>query len=472
VRGSDDPGEQRTITGSRNSGTRHNDRLSNPECRAVIAVAIAMDIAQLTNLPAQFAAEMDRLGPFEARPRLAVAVSGGADSMALALLTLAWALARHGDVLALTVDHGLRTEASAEADLTLRRLAALGMHGRKLSLSDLARGPALAERARNSRYDALLRACVAERIPHLLLGHQRGDQAETVMTRALSGSASRGLAGMPARVELRHVRLLRPLLDVAPGRLREYLTECAVNWIDDPSNNDPVALRSRLRAALSDPSGTGEGIDAIVHAARSAGVRRAADDLAMAKILAERATIRPEGYAVLTPGPIDPGSLAALMRAIAGARHSAPIDRVAVLARSMRPATLGGVRIVAAGRLGAGWLLIREPRAMQGRVPVHRDAVWDGRFRLIDGPPERLTPEAFMPDRGDRDLGQATLGALGADAARFRNRDGPPALILHGLPAVRLGEAVLAIPHVGVGDRQWHLLFDPRNCAAGAPFSP
>jgi tRNA(Ile)-lysidine synthase len=179
------------------------------------------------------------------------------------------------------------------------------------------------------------------------------------------------------------------------------------------------------------------------------------------------ATIRPDGFALLTPGPIDPDSLAALLRTIAGARHAPPIDRVAALARSLRPATLGGVRIVPAGRLGVGWLLVREPRAMQGPVHLRRDAVWDGRFRLTGSP-----PDAFVPDRTDQDQGGWTIGALGADAARFRNRDGPPALVLHGLPAFRLGETVVAIPHVGVGDARWQLLFDPRNCAAGAPFSP
>jgi hypothetical protein len=100
---------------------------------------------------------------------------------------------------------------------------------------------------------------------------------------------------------------------------------------------------------------------------------------------------------------------------------------------------------------------------MQGPVPVRSDAVWDGRFRLVC-----RQADGFLPDRTN----EMTLGALGADAARFRNRDGPPALVLHGLPAFRLGEAVVAIPHIGVGDGRWHLLFDPRNCAAGAPFSP
>ena len=424
-----------------------------------------MDATALTDLAARFAVAMDGLGPFEPRPRLAVAVSGGADSMALALLTVAWALPRQGEVLALTVDHGLRTESSAEAALTLHRLAVPGLLCRVLTLSGLARGPALAERAREARYNRLLQECGNAGIPHLLLGHHRGDQAETVMMRALSGSSSRGLAGMAALVETRHVRLLRPLLDFAPGTLRGYLRSQAVGWVEDPSNNDPGALRARLRHDRADPCGTGDGTLAIVQASRAAGIRRAAQDRLISQTLAERAAIRPEGYAVLTPGPIDPDALAALLRTVAGAHHAPPIDRVAVLARSLRPATLGGVRLVPAGRFGAGWLLIREPRAIGGPVPAKRGAVWDGRFRLVGGPPDAFVP-AWPGQIG------LTLGALGSDATRFRKRDGPPASVLHGLPAFRLGEEVLAVPHVGVGDKRWHLLFDPRNCAAGAPFSP
>ena len=64
---------------------------------------------------AEFAAGLDRLGPFERRPLLAVAVSGGADSLALALLTRAWVKRRRGRVVALTVDHRLRPESTAEA---------------------------------------------------------------------------------------------------------------------------------------------------------------------------------------------------------------------------------------------------------------------------------------------------------------------------------------------------------------------
>jgi tRNA(Ile)-lysidine synthase len=418
------------------------------------------------DLTSRFIAEMARIGPFQPCPRLAVAVSGGADSMALAMLANQWAVREGGAVLALTVDHGLRTGSSTEADLTLRRVAAAGIPGRKLIVTGLARGPALAERAREARYRLLLDACATAGIAHLMLGHHVGDQVETVMMRALSGSASRGLAGMPALLETSHVRLLRPLLNVAPGRLRAYLVELGIPWIEDPSNGDRAALRSRLRVARADPNGTSEGTWAVARAARAAGERRAERDRAIAETLAGRATIGPEGYALLTPGAIEPEALAALLRTIAGASYASPIDRVASLARALQPATLGGVRIVPAGRLGAGWLLVREPRAISGPVPGRLNVVWDGRFRLAgippapDGCPDGLTANGI------------TIGALGADSRRFRKRDGPPALVLHGLPALRSVETLVGVPQIGVGDPLWHLLFHPRNPAAGAPFSP
>jgi tRNA(Ile)-lysidine synthase len=420
---------------------------------------MAMDAASHTDLTDRFVSEMDRLGPFEPRPRLAVAVSGGADSMALALLAREWVSRRGGEVLALTVDHGLRATSSEEAAATLLRLESSDIKGRVLVVADLARGPALAERAREARYGVLFGACAAAGISHLLLGHHRGDQAETVTMRALSGSASRGLAGMPALLETRFVRLLRPLLDVAPGQLRSWLIARGVAWIEDPSNRDPRALRSRLRAARADPSGTGEGTLAVARAAHLMATHRGKRDQAIARTLAERVTIRPEGYAVLSPGTIDPEALAALLRTIGGTSFAPPIDRVAQIARAPGPATLGGVRLMAAGRLGLGWLVVKEARAMEAPVDACPNTVWDGRFRLAGSPPDGIA-------------GALTLGALGPDAAEFQDRNGLPAAIMRGLPALRLGCKPIAVPHIGMGDLRWRILFDPRNCAAGAYFCP
>jgi tRNA(Ile)-lysidine synthase len=172
---------------------------------------------------AEFAAAMAELGPFERAPQLAAGVSGGADSVALALVSNAWAHARGGSLSALIVDHGLRDGSGAEAAEAAVRLGAHGIAARVLRIDGLARGPALAERAREARLRVLAEACAGEGILHLLLGHHAGDQAETLLMRSLSGSGAAGLAGMASIVETAGLRILRPLLAVPQARLRATL---------------------------------------------------------------------------------------------------------------------------------------------------------------------------------------------------------------------------------------------------------
>ena len=185
---------------------------------------------------------MAALGPFEPAPRLAAGVSGGADSMALALLADAWARERGGSLLALIVDHGLRATSAAEAAETAARLGGRGIAARVLTIAGLAQGPALAERARTARFHALIAACAAEGILHLLLGHHAADQAETVLIRALGGSGPAGMAGMASLVETPMVRILRPLLGTAPADLRATLIAAGVDM-----DRGSVQYRSRPR---------------------------------------------------------------------------------------------------------------------------------------------------------------------------------------------------------------------------------
>src|SRR5690606_10395568 len=145
----------------------------------------------------EFADLMAPLGPFGPEPRLAAGVSGGPHSLALALLADAWARARGGSLLALVADHGLRPGSGEEASTAATMLASRGIRSRILPLG-LGPGPRLQERARTARFEALLEACREEGRPWLLLGHHRGDQAETVLFRALRGSGPDGLAGMSA----------------------------------------------------------------------------------------------------------------------------------------------------------------------------------------------------------------------------------------------------------------------------------
>jgi tRNA(Ile)-lysidine synthase len=404
-----------------------------------------------------FAAAMGMLGPFEPAPRIAAAVSGGADSMALAMLADAWTRERGGSLLALVVDHGLRPESASEAATTLARLAALGVAAKLLAIRGLARGPALAERARTARYAVLEAACAEAGILHLLLGHHAADQAETLLMRALSGSGLAGLAGMAPVVETRRLRLLRPLLTMPPACLRALLTSIGVAWIEDPSNVDAAALRPRLRLLSRD--GDGSATAALVAAAAEAARSRAARDEGVAAVLAEHAVLRPEGFAVLSGRPLPPPALASVLQALAGAPFPAGTRSVAALAADPRPATLAGVRLLPAGRLGPGLLAVREPTAMAPRVPARAGAVWDGRFRLCD-------PACVTAD--------ATFGALGDDAARLRRLSRLPSVVLRTLPAVRCGSALLAVPHLNYPDREgcsrFPVLFSPSRPAAAAPF--
>src|SRR5579871_6424129 len=329
-----------------------------------------------------FLAALAALGPFEPQPRLAAGVSGGADSMALALLADDWARRRGGALLAFVVDHGLRAESAAEAALTVERLAGRGIASRLLRIEGLTRGPALAERARVARLQVLSEASAAAGILHLLLGHHAADQAETVLIRALGGSGPAGMAAMAPVVETPTLRILRPLLGVAPGELRRFLRQAGMAWVEDPSNADRSALRPRLRWLRRDREGAGPATAALVEAAEASARQRAEHERAVSAELAKRVSIRPEGFAHIADWPLSPGALGALVQMVAGAPFPPATDAVARLAAQPAGATLAGARMMLARRTGPGWLLLREAAAMAAPVPAVPGAVWDGRFRL------------------------------------------------------------------------------------------
>ncbi len=392
---------------------------------------------QLTQ--AAFAARLDRLGPFAPNPIIAAAVSGGADSMALAVLADRWCRARGGALQALIVDHGLRAGSAEEARLTAERLQGAGIAATVLRVPGLARGPGLAARARAARYAVLAAACRARGIADLLLGHHAADQAETLMIRALGGSGDAGLAGMAAMRPLRDLRLLRPLLDVKPDALRALLRAEGIGWVEDPSNADPAVLRARVRDAA------GAAVAELAAAAAAAGAARAGAERRAAAWLAANATLRPEGFALIPPGPVPPAALSALIQTVGGACYPPPAESVAALAASPRAATLAGVRMLAAGRLGPGWLVVREAGAMAGPVPAREGAVWDGRFRL--------RAAGGLPPG-------AELGALADEAGR----SDLPAAIRRTLPAIRDRGVLVCIPTAT------QILFDPPRPAACAAF--
>lgn len=380
---------------------------------------------------------MQPLGPFAASRRIAVAVSGGADSMALAHLAERW-----GTASALIVDHGLRPESAAEAELTRARLP---MPARVLRLAGLEPGPALHERARVARYAALVAACAELGVVDLLLGHHQADQAETCAMRAEAGSGAAGLAGMAALVTLPSVRLLRPLLGVAPERLRATLAAAGLAWIEDPSNRNPATWRGRMRGRT------------LPTVASDAGRNRAAAEKTLVVTLAAEMSMRPEGFAVIADQALDAPVLRAACWTVSGRPYPPATAAIARLAASPREATLHGVML---RRHRHGWLVVREAAAMAPAVAAVPGARWDGRFELLRAaqPPEH-----------------ASLGALGPAAPRFAGR-GIPASVLRAMPALWASNGLLAVPHLDYPSadecRHVPIAFAPSHPAGGAAFVP
>ena len=384
---------------------------------------------------------------------MAIGVSGGADSVALALLAHGWARARGGTVDALTVDHGLRPEAAREAAQVGTWLSDRGIRHRILAWVGPRPQRGVQAAARAARYGLLEGWCAEQGVLHLLLAHHRNDQAETLLLRLARGSGLDGLAGMAAAVEHAACRVLRPLLGVPRTRLVATLEAVGQRWIDDPSNQDRTYARSRLRqrlAALDEPEVMAERLAA---AAARLGTNRAALEGDVAALLARVAVIHPAGFlrldaAGLVAAPEEVGlrTLATVLTMVGGGNHPPRLERLARLYRLLPDGlgggrTLGGCRILA--RRG-GVLVSREPAAVARPVPAPPGSTiaWDGRFRLS------------LPADAPRGL---TLGALGA--ARPEAAKGLPAAARPSLPALRdeHGE-VVAVPALGYereGAHRW-----------------
>jgi tRNA(Ile)-lysidine synthase len=182
--------------------------------------------------------------------RVAVAVSGGADSLALLHALRALAGPRGWRLAVLSVDHGLRPGSAADAAFVADHAKALGLPARVLTLApaDLEphRGAGPEAAARAARYGALWPAADELGCAWLATGHTLDDQAETVLLQLLRGAGPDGLAGMAVRTG----RLLRPLLGIRRAETRAACTAIGLAWREDPTNADDAPLRNRVRTQL------------------------------------------------------------------------------------------------------------------------------------------------------------------------------------------------------------------------------
>ena len=182
---------------------------------------------------------------------VAVAVSGGRDSMALLHCTVHAAQSLSLDVIALHVHHGLQSDAdawAAQVERTCRRWAVrCAVHRLE---GKPAKGESVEAWARRGRYVALATMARAAGAELVLLAHHRRDQAETFLLQALRGAGPAGLASMPRFAQREGLAWARPWLDAPHEALDAYARRFRLRFVEDPSNADARYLRSRLRAEV------------------------------------------------------------------------------------------------------------------------------------------------------------------------------------------------------------------------------
>jgi tRNA(Ile)-lysidine synthase len=322
---------------------------------------------------------------WKATPAIVLAVSGGPDSIAMMWLAARWrrALTRGPQLIAVTVDHGLRPEAAREAREVKRLAKSLDLPHRTLRWSGAKPKTGVPAAARDARYRLLAKAARIAGATHVLTAHTQDDQAETLLMRMSRGSGIAGLAAMARQSRRDGVVLARPLLHIPKARLVATLTKAKIGFADDPTNRDTNFTRPRLRAIM--PALAAEGFDARNLTRLAARFARANAAL---EILADGA----ERYLALgEPDPdhagFDANAFAALAEEIRLRLVLRRIDRVG----HEGPAELGKVEALLAALDRA----VAAKAPAKGRIGLKQTlagalvSLVDGRIRIEPAPPRR-----------------------------------------------------------------------------------
>lgn len=385
-------------------------------------------------------------------PRLGVAVSGGGDSMALLTLLHGLCAAAGTHLEAVTVDHGLRPEAATEAAFVARYAGALGLPHETLQWRGWEGQGNLQNAAREARYRLMADWAARRDLPCIALGHTADDQAETVLMRLARRSGVDGLSAMAPQSRRHGVTWLRPLLFARRESLRDYLRRGGLEWVEDPSNDDPRFARIRTRQTLAALAPLGIDVETLAEVASNMAVAR--DALERQTERAAGDILRMEGGALVMrseaffaePEEIRRRLLIRALGKISGSAYPPRRGPVASLISGLaegQAATLDGCQALV--RRGEIWLFREYNAVRDHRVPVAH--LWDKRWRAVSsgGAPEGAELHALGPD------------GL-AQCPNWRSLGRPRAMLL-STPAIWQGAQLLAAPLAGL-DEKWHVLLE------------
>jgi tRNA(Ile)-lysidine synthase len=389
---------------------------------------------------------------FTRRDRVAVAVSGGGDSVALTLI-LADLQARSGATVCglIHVNHQLRGAASDGDEAFCRALAARLDLPIEVARVDVAaearrRRSSIEVAARAVRYAFFADAAARHGATIVATGHTLDDQAETVLLRLLRGAGTRGISG----IRPRRGAIVRPLIDTPRAMLRAFLESRGESWREDATNEDVSIARNRLRHTV---------LPAVTSFAPAAvrALARVADVAAADESLLETLAIEKEPALVLSTGEsriaLDVAKLAAAPPALSmrvirrsvervgakplGARHLDAIRRLVVSERSRGSLDLPGLRADKQDAI----LALSARSGSSGTLASH-----PGPFRLpLPVPGAVDIPEAGLTITARRQTGGAVAQAVGTDPANVAVLDArvvaPPLVVRSRQPGDRLRPA-------------------------------
>lgn len=396
------------------------------------------------------------LAPLRSYTTLILAVSGGADSLAMMHLVARWAQLHadaHRRIIVATVDHGLRPGSRKEAEWVADKARALGLPHETLVWEGAKPATGLQDAARDARYRLLAELAWRQEGPvAIVTAHTEDDQAETFLMRLARSSGLDGLTGMSAARSLgseSRCHLVRPLLGVSGERLRSLLQSGGISWIEDPSNTQDRFERVRLRKAGPALQDIGLANDKIALSARRLERAHAAlEGAARALETAAGLDVHGGAYASFDAEVFRDAAeelrlrlMARLIAAFGGQGEPVRLAKLEALiarmsASAFKGATLGGAVVVVRG---ADMRVMREP-GRDGlpdlRLEPGMQAVWDRRFRVSLAPGAK---GALLV----RALGEA---AFAQGRKQLEAGEMPPARAAATLPAFWRRGVLVAVP--------------------------
>ena len=316
--------------------------------------------------------------------KVAVAVSGGADSLALTFLLSQFSKKYKLSLIALTIDHQLRKESQDESNYVRTLLHTNGIIHKILKWNGDKPVTKIQETARIKRYNLLENWCLNNDCKYLFLGHHLDDQIETFLLRLRKKSGILGLAGMRTVTKKQRCTIIRPFLKTSKSYLVNTLSYLKINHINDPSNENKKYERVFWRNSALNKQEIYKNIQCIYN------VRKYTEQW-VNKYLYNNAYLNALGFLTIDqesflclPFAFQEIILSYILRGIGVTKYPSRRSSLVNVINQMKEfkvITIGGLQIISQKKK---YLFIREYRKINNSINLNlmqnKQCIWDSRF--------------------------------------------------------------------------------------------